>query len=65
MERIQIVSVLDVSMVDLYAEDAYLVIAIPNELKQAIDKMLKNVCTIKIVLSFIWVKPNAEFSKNP
>jgi len=53
MERIQIVSVLDVSMVDLYAEDAYLVIAIPNELKQAIDKMLKNVCTIKIVLSFI------------
>ena len=42
-DKIQIVKVLEVSMVDRWAAEAYLVQAIPNELKQAIDRMLKKV----------------------
>ncbi len=47
------VRVLDVSIVERCAADAYFVQAIPNELKHAIDMMLKKVCTIRIGLSFI------------
>lgn len=42
-DKIQIVKVLEVSMVDRWAAEAYLVQAIPKELKHAIDMILKKV----------------------
>ena len=64
-DKIQMVRVLDVSIVERCAAEAYFVHAIPNELKHAIDMILKKVCIIRAGLSFICVKANAEFSRYP
>jgi len=40
-EKIQIKNVREVSMVDLWAAEAYLVVAIPDELKNAIEKIVR------------------------
>lgn len=62
-ERIQMVRVREVSIVDLWAAEAYFVIAIPNELKQAMHIIVKMTSMIMIWFSCICLNANAEFSR--
>jgi hypothetical protein len=62
-EITQISKVLDVSMVDLYAADAYLVVAIPKQLKNVIEKQLSITSIIRIGLFCIYQNAKDEFSR--
>ena len=50
-KKIQIITVLDVSMVDLWAAEAFLVTDTPKALKQAIEKQMKILSMIKILFA--------------
>ena len=62
-DRIQIVSVREVSIVDLYAAEAYLVQAMPNELNSEIEKIVKMMSPMIQPFSVICLKANDEFSR--
>ena len=62
-DKIQIVSVLEVSIVDLCAAEAYLVQAIPNELNSEIEKIVKMIRPMIQPFSVICLKANDEFSR--
>ena len=55
--RTQMTTVLEVSIVERWAADAYLVVAIPKLLKAAIEQILPAVYKIRILLSTICWKP--------
>jgi len=63
--QIQISIVLEVSIVERWAADANLVVAIPNTLKQEMEQMMPKYCTIINGLAYIYFMANAESSSLP
>jgi len=61
----QISKVLDVSIVDLYAADAFFVTPTPDALKRAIDTIIAKVKIKTFQLSAISLNPLALFSITP
>lgn len=63
IDKIQMVSVREVSIVERWAADAYFVMAIPVELNKAIDKIVRKKRKIIMVFWPIYHQAYAEFSK--
>lgn len=63
--QIQIKIVRLVSIVERWAAEAYLVVAIPNTLKQEMEQMIPRYCTIITGFSAIYFMAKAESSSLP